>query len=152
MMIFLSLFYLVFYLVGLVKGKLFYNFMIQHGEEEIKKAQQGTDNYKPSEEWMIKAGLTVLVMLTILLVQVIYYCVAVQYDPFVLPTVAMILYFLCIVLKNTIKGGNKKDLTTERNVEKYRKQLQKKRSVRSVVMNLTYVIYFGYMLFSLIFG
>ncbi|KON87466.1 hypothetical protein AF332_11930 [Sporosarcina globispora] len=150
MMLFLTLFFLIYYVVLLVKGNFFQGVRIAMGEDEIKKQKLGMDNYKPDSDLVIKTLLLMLFIIPFSITIIIYLCVATQYDLLKYPTLGLLVYYTVSLMWGFIKGKTKIDLSSEDKIEKYRKKLQRKRTLKGTLLQLIWVAYFGYMAYMLV--
>jgi len=150
MLILFTIFFLTFYLIALVKGGFGREIAIEMAKEEIKKQKEGADNYQPNKELLIKAIVCFVPLIALAFVQFLYYCFSLNSDPFLFPTLIMLLYFVFGFVYGIAKSKKKADLTVERNAEKHLKNLQK-RSLKQTLSSLLYVTYFAYMFFAAVF-
>ncbi|MGZ9868248.1 hypothetical protein ACU3L3_07475 [Priestia endophytica] len=151
MFTFFTILFLVFSIVALIKGDIFQSVKITMGEDEIKRQQLGTDNYVPDKK-MIGSLLTIfLVMLPFAIAKMIYLCVALSYDPFTYPTLALLVYLITSLIIGFTKKKTKIDLSTDKKIEDYRKSLNKKRTVKGVLISIVYIVHLAYMLVAMAF-
>lgn len=151
MMLFLTLFFLIYYVILLVKGNFFQGIRVELGEEEIKKQKIGMDNYKPDESLAIKTLLWAAFLIPFSITNIIYLCIATQHDPLKYPTLGLLIYFTVSLIWGIIKGKTKVDLSSEDKINKYRKKLNQKRTFKGTVFQLIWVAYFTYMAYNLVF-
>ncbi|WP_310876963.1 hypothetical protein [Priestia megaterium] len=150
MLIIFTIFFLTFYLVVLAKGGIARGLAIEIAKEDIKKQKEGADNYQPNKELAIKMLPCFVPLIGVVIVQFLYYCFSLNSDPFLFPTLIMLLYMVLGFVYNVVKPKKKADLTVERNAERHLKKLEK-RSLKGTLQNLVYVTYFAYMLFAAVF-
>jgi hypothetical protein len=136
--------------VVLAKGGIARGLAIEIAKEDIKKQKEGADNYQPNKELAIKMLICFVPLIGVVVVQFLYYCFSLNSDPFLFPTLIMLLYMVLGFVYNFVKPKKKADLTVERNAEKHLKKLEK-RSLKGTLQNLVYVTYFAYMLFATVF-
>ncbi|MGG3890222.1 hypothetical protein [Metabacillus fastidiosus] len=151
MMLFLTFVFLIWYSVLLLKGNIFHNLGMEIGEEEIRKQRLGTDNYKADENLTIKILLISCFLIPMIVVLVIYLCVGIQYDPLKYPTLTLLVYYVGSLLLGVLKNKKKIDLSSEDKIEKYRKKLKKKRTVKGILLQLIWTTYFLYMAYNIVF-
>ncbi|MEM4994800.1 hypothetical protein WKH56_19760 [Priestia sp. SB1] len=89
-------------------------------------------------------------LIGVVIVQFLYYCFSLNSDPYLFPTLIMLLYLVLGFVYGIVRPKKKADLTVERNAEKHLKKLEK-RSLKQTLSSLVYVTYFAYMLFAAVF-
>lgn len=152
MLIFFTVVFVAYYLISVVKGKPFKSLIEAIGEDDIRKQREGSDNYKMDKDLVLKMLLTVfLFMIPFVVIQLIYLCNALNDDPYKYPTLSLLAYYFFIIVWIAVKGKKKRDLSTDRAIEKYRKTLKKNRTVKGTLISLAFLVYFIYMLIVLAF-
>lgn len=151
-MVFFTIVFLIFYITLLAKGNIFLKLHSIFAEEEVRKQKEGSDNYKPSEDMIGATIIMLIVGLPLILGQFIYLCNAIKYDTYTYPTLILLTYTVVNFIVTSIKNKKKVDLSTEDKVEKYRAKYNKKRTVKGTLFQITYTVYFLYMLIQLIFN
>lgn len=149
-MLFWTIFLLATYVIMLFKGNFMTDTLIKVGELEIKKAEENkkleANDYEPKYFF----GITFLILLFI--TEIIYLVSAIKYDIYKYPTICLIIY--AILLLALSKKPKKKDLSTEEGRNEYRKYLYQKLrryTLKSSLIRMVYIIYFGYMFYLLVF-
>lgn len=146
-MTFLTIFFFAFSLAALVKGNMFKKLRIDVGEYEIKKAIDSTA--KVEESLLIRMLSLIFFMSAIMVLEIIYLLKALHIDPYIYPTIIMILLILTGYI---FTKSSKKDLATESGIAEYRKKLHdNKRKVSGILRSVLKVIYFAYMFYILVF-
>lgn len=150
-MLFFTILFLTFSLATLLSGGLFKEMKAELLEEDIKKVKQGTDNYKFDNYGLgVKALLLTVFIITYLITLLIYLTKAIHIDSLFYPSLLALAYSLTSVLIG-IFFKKKKDLSTDEKIEKARKKARKGRSFKGFFLSLLWVIYFGYMAYTLVF-
>jgi len=147
----LTIFFLMYHLIELLKGSILHTLAVEVGEDKIRKHKEGLDNFVPNKELDIKLGAYGIVVLFFSLIQFMYICTMIQRDPYLFPTVGMITYILVFYLFRVVKPKKKPNLSTERDIEKYRKKLKSKFKPVFLFNKLVITLYFVYMVIALIF-
>lgn len=141
MMLFLALLFIFTSTYGLIKGKLFYDIILDSVNADIKKAR-GEIKEIPKET----AGKLLVVglyMLFYALFQIIFIINSLNRDPYIFPTLGILIFiFLNYVFSLTRKG---KDLTTEEGRAKYLVKNAKRYTFYGTIHKLIFIAYFGYM-------
>lgn len=147
-MIFFTLFFFTLALSVLVKGRLFKDLRIEFGEAEIKKASN--PDYKFSNELLSKLLFLFIGIVFYIITFITYLIKALSIDPYVYPTIIMILFIVSSYVFN--KNTPKDDLKTEEGIEAYRKKLSNnKRKLKGILKNFIAAMYFVYMFYILVF-
>jgi len=141
----------MYHLIELLKGSILHTLAVEVGEDKIRKHKEGLDNFVPNKELDIKLGAYGIVVLFFSLIQFMYICTMIQRDPYLFPTVGMITYILVFYLFRVVKPKKKPNLSTERDIEKYRKKLKSKFKPVFLFNKLVITLYFVYMVIALIF-
>lgn len=149
-MVFFTVVMLVLNLILLVSGGFFHSIKVEIGEEEIKKAKVGTDNYKRDHDFEVRVILMGLYTLFMTLLYFMYFSIAISFDPYLYPTLILLTYMIIVILYAFASRNKKLDLTSDEQVAKLRKRLGKKRTFRNTMVQITFIIYFGYMLYYLV--
>lgn len=148
-MLFLTLVFLSLTFVSLVKGKLFYQFAIDLGEENIK--QQTVSDYKPNTSLAGKMITFSLFAVVYLVTYFIYLTNAIGLDPLKYPSLLMLLWVLIGFIMRYKNGSNKLDFTNQDVVNKFRKKIYKKRTLKGTIEKLISTSYFVYMIYVIVF-
>lgn len=148
-MLFLTLVFLSFTFVSLVKGKLFYQFAIDLGEENIK--QQTDSDYKPNTSLAGKMIAFSLFAIVYLVTYFIYLTNAIGLDPLKYPSLLMFLWVLINFIMGYKNRSGKLDFRNQDVVNKFRKKIYKKRTLKGTIGNLISTIYFVYMVYVIVF-
>ncbi|MGG0308245.1 hypothetical protein ABEY43_06035 [Priestia megaterium] len=151
MLIFFTVLFLTYHLVNLVKGGFGRELLVEVGKETVKKQKVGADNYKEDKDLLIKVLMYFIPALMLAALQILYYCFSINSDPFLFPTLFMILHMVISIAYAYIKPKKTEDLTIERNAERYIKKLERKYKPKNVIIQLINVTYFAYMLFATVF-
>ncbi len=134
----------------LAYGKPFKQTMIDLGEESIKKAKVGADNYRPSIDLGLPSLGLILTMVSTLVFDLLYLSLAFGHDPLAYPTLSLLGLYVLSIIAAVIKGKIKPDLTTDSGIHKYRNKLKSGRSFISIASILIWIAYYVYMLYVLI--
>lgn len=148
-MIFLTIVFIAYYLIVLVKGSFLSDLIIKAGEDEIKRVETGSKNVDESTYKLAATGCFFIVLLVL---ELIYLVLAISHDIYKYPTLILILYV--ILTFAFTKWGRKKDLTTDDGRNAYRKQLYQKNkrySFKGFMIRLLFLTYFCYMFYILVF-
>lgn len=145
-MMFLTLFFIFLSLVGLFKGKLFYNYGLENAQYEIEKAKG--NKVEPPSDLVAKSILLIFFVLFYLISLAIYIVKAIYLDPYIFPTVIYVLFQMVNLLISS--STNKKDLTTEEGRVLYLIQAKKKHSFKGKIVNLIHLSFFVYIFLILV--
>jgi len=141
----------MYHLIELLKGSILHTLAVEVGEDKIRRHKEGLDNFTPNKELDMKLGAYGIVVLFFSLIQFMYICTMIQRDPYLFPTVGMITYILVFYLFRVIKPKKEPNLSTERDIEKYRKRLKSKFKPVFLFNKLIITLYFAYIVIALIF-
>lgn len=145
----LTVIFIAYFLITLIKGNILSDLTIKVGEAEIKKAETGSDEIDESTYKLLAGGCFLLLLATL---EPIYLILAIKHDIYKYPTLAALLYI--IISLAFIKWGNKKDLTTEEGRNAYRKRLYQKNkryTFKGFVTRIVFLTYFCYMFYIFVF-
>lgn len=146
MMLFLTLVFLFTSTYALIKGKLFYDLILEAANADIKKSR-GEIKEIPKET-AVKVATMGGYMLAYILIQLIYIINAIHHDPHMIPTLCILGYiFLSYVFSLTRKG---RDLTTEEGRAKYLVKNSKRYTAYGILSKLIFISYFVYMFLVLV--
>jgi len=141
----------MYHLIELLKGSILHTLAVEVGEDKIRKHKEGLDNFVPNKELDMKLGAYGIIVLFFSLIQFMYICTMIQRDPYLFPTVGMITYILVFYLFRVVKPKKEPNLSTERDIEKYRKKIKSKFKPVFLFNKLVITLYFVYMVIALIF-
>lgn len=139
----------VFFTVSLIflVREPFKEMTIKAGELYIQKAQ-GKLTEKEYNEKALKSISWVFLILPLFLGEIIYLICAIKIDPIIYPSVILLAYMIINMVCNKTK---KNELNTEEDIQKYRMNLYKGKTLRSIIYNLICCGYFGYIFYVLVF-
>lgn len=149
-MIFWTILFLTIGLYGVFKGPLFSEtgkklkmLNIRHAEGE--SADKLLDEY-------VKAGcLPIITALILTVIEFIYLVNAISFDIYKIPTLVAIMYFIISFIASFMKKNVSKMDEYELAKEKVKALQTKNVTYKTVIKNLIWSTYFGYMLYILIF-
>ncbi|TCJ00423.1 hypothetical protein E0Y62_26885 [Cytobacillus praedii] len=147
----MTIVFFIYYVILFIKGNPYHRMRILFGEEEIRKQKLGIDSYKPDETLVVKSLLLLLFLVPFSITSIIYLCVGVQIDPYKYPTLVLLVIYIISFLWGVINGRKKVDLSSEEKILKYRKKLEKKRTLNGTFFQILWIAYFSYMAYFLIF-
>jgi hypothetical protein len=141
MMLFLALLFIFSSTYTLIKGKLFYDVILESVNADIKKARGEIKEI--SKETAGKLLFVGLYLMVYSLVQIIFLIKSLNLDPYIFPTLSIIIFiFLNYVFSLTRKS---KDLTTEEGRAKYLVKHSRRYTFYGTIHKLIFIAYFGYM-------
>lgn len=149
-MLFFTIALLALSLFSLIKGRVFRNLQMEALEENIKKAQQGTDNYK-FENYGLAARMILFMgfAITYFITLLIYLTNAIQIDPLLFPSVAALSYYiLSFVIGFVFRDKN--DYSTDEKIERARNKAKRKRTFKGTLISLLWITYYVYIGYTLI--
>lgn len=155
MMIFLSVLFFTTSLLTLFKGPMFSETgkklkLIGIAEEEKKRAG---DTFKSDAvENFVKTGCAPLIVALILtVVEIAYLIVAIEHDPYKIPTLLAILFLALAFVTSSLKKKTVNMSDSELMLEKSKALSTKNVSISSAVKSLIWLSYFSYMIYVLVF-
>jgi hypothetical protein len=140
-MLFFALLFIFTSAYGLIKGKLFYKEILESVKADIKKAS-GEINEVPKEV-AVKLIMIMLYFSFYGIAQWIFIIKSLTIDPYLYPTLGVILFIFLSFLFNATKKS--KDLTTEEGRARYLVSQSRKYTFSGMLNKLVYITYFGYM-------
>lgn len=153
-MIFLSLMFIVLYLLFLVKGgnSIFNKMGIQIAEFNMQKA---TDENSISEDDKAKIGMKIIFTcifgIVLAIFEIVFLIKAIKIDLYLYPTLFVIFFVILNIL--TAKSNKEYDLTTEEGRYEQRKDVEKlkHRTFKGIITQLIYLSYYSYIFYILVF-
>ncbi len=121
---------------------------IKIAEIYIQKAE-GKITEKEYNNQIFKQSWHMFFLLLLFLGEMVYLISALKVDPLKYPTIILLVYF--IINFAVMKLNKSVDLSTEEAKIKYRMKAYKSKTFKSILTNLIYCGYFGYMFYYLVF-
>lgn len=140
-MLFFALLFIFTSVYGLIKGKLFYNEILDSVKADIKKAS-GEITEVP-KEIAVKLIVIMLYLSFYGIAQWVFIIKSLTIDPYLYPTLGVILFIFLNFVINISKKN--KDLTTEEGRAKYLVKQSRRYTFSGFINKLVYITYFGYM-------
>lgn len=150
-MIFWTLVFLLISLYGLFRGPLFFESTKNTKLLGIDMAQGKIDDEALGKELIKNGCLPLVAALILAIVEVIYLVNAIHYDPLKIPTLVGILYLIIYTVASSYKKNINKMDENELMIERAKTEKLKRFSFSSVIKGLVWTVYFGYMLYILVF-
>lgn len=150
-MIFWTLVFFVVSLYGLIRGSFFFETTKRIKLLSIDKAQGKIDADTLGKEFVKDGCLQWIAAVILAVAEFIYLVNAFHYDTYKIPTLlAVLLFVLAFIIASFKKNINKMD-ENELVVEKAKVQESKKITFSNTIKSLVWTVYFGYMLYVLVF-
>ena len=146
-MLFFALFFVFANVYALIKGRLFYDVLLESANNEIKKAKGEIKEYP--NETKGKLAFIGVYFTFYFIIELIFIYNSLKIDPYLYPTLSIMSFFFITFIINSTKKNNK-DLTTEAGQTKYLIKTAKRYTFISLVTKLIFITYFGYMFATLL--
>ncbi|MFQ3543456.1 hypothetical protein Q7A53_05170 [Halobacillus rhizosphaerae] len=144
-MVFWTIIFLVFNVILITKIKSLQENLIKIVEHEIKDFEQGYVSEPPTD--LLINSLKTLILIPLFIGQLVYVSFAVLVDPFLYPSIVLLVLMIISLLKTFIKKTNK--IESKEDIMKVRKRVYK-RKYRAYLNPTIWISYFIYMLIVLI--
>lgn len=150
-MIFWTLVFFAISLYGLIRGSIFFEAAKRIKLLSIDKAQGKIDADTLGKEFVNDGCLQWIAAVILAVAELIYLVNAFHYDTYKVPTLLAVILFLMAFISASLKKSISKMDEDELVIEKAKVQRSKKITFSNIIKSLVWTVYFGYMLYILVF-